>query len=222
MLKRVGITFLFIFVCAVASLVLMEVFNDTTEKIKGFYYVEDNGGERDLNLGPGKEGRTISDRRLDKPIVVDEYLPWFVDPFSGEIGSEKSFIDVVKEYGIFVVLTVACLFWYLRHKKKRKVIKKEFPETSVNRHAVHHDQLAREEETSFTLSDEKLNEIRQMLKEWESHLNILNRKKNHETIQEWFKRIKGPVDIIPIYEKVRYGEKDFSTHELDLLRKMLK
>ena len=89
MLKKVGITFLFILICAVASLVLMEVFNETTEKIKGFYYVEDNGGERDLNLGPGKEGRTISDKRLDKPIVVDEYLLWFVDPFSGEIGSGK-------------------------------------------------------------------------------------------------------------------------------------
>jgi hypothetical protein len=219
MLKKVGITFLFILICAVASLVLMEVFNETTEKIKGFYYVEDNGGERDLNLGPGKEGRTISERRLDKPIVVDEYLQWFVDPFSGEIGSGKS---VVKKYGIFVVLTVVCLFWYLRHKKKRKVIKEGLTDTSVNRHTVNQGIVEGGYNRTITPSDEKLNEIRQMLKDWESHLNSLHRKKNHETIQEWFKRIKGPVDIIPIYEKVRYGEKDFSTHELNLLRKILK
>jgi hypothetical protein len=222
MLKRVGITFLFIFICAVASLVLMEVFNDTTEKIKGFYYVEDNGGERDLNLGPGKEGRTISDRRLDKPVVVEEYSPWFVDPFSGEIGSGKRFIDVVKRYGIFVILTVACLFWYLRHKKKRKAIKEDPAETSVSRYTVNKDQLEGAEKIPFTLSDEKLNEIRQMVKDWETRLNILNRKKHHETIQEWFKRINGPAEIIPVYEKVRYGDKPFTHKELQLLKKFLR
>ena len=219
MLKKVGLTFLFILICAVASLVLMEFLNETTEKIKGFYYVEDNGGERDLNLGPGKEGRTISERRLDKPIVVDEKLPWFVDPFSGEIGSGKS---LVMKYGIFVILTVGFLFWYLRHKKKRKVVKEDLTETSINRHTVNQGMVEGGDNRTITSPEEKMNEIRQLLKDWENHLNSLQRKKNHETIQEWFKRIKGPVDIIPIYEKVRYGEKDFSTDEVDLLREILK
>ncbi|MEI2665151.1 hypothetical protein [Rossellomorea sp. LJF3] len=219
MLKKVGITFLFILICAVASLVWMEFLNETTGKIKGFYYVEDNGGERDLNLGPGKEGRTISDRRLDKPVVVDEPLPWLIDPFSGEIGSRKS---VIKKYVFFVILTIVFLFWYLRYKKKRKVVKEDLTETSVNRLIVNQGMVEGGDNRTIISPEEKMNEIRQLLKDWENHLNSLQRKKNHETIQEWFKRIKGPVDIIPIYEKVRYGEKDFSTEEVDLLRKILK
>ncbi|MCR8847053.1 hypothetical protein NQ095_01430 [Rossellomorea sp. SC111] len=222
MMKKVGITVLFILICAFASLVLMEVFNETTGRIKGFYYVEDHGGERDLNLGPGKEGRTISERRLDKPIVVDEYLPWIGDPFSGEIGSGKRFMYVAKKYGILVVLAFVCLFWYLRHKKKRKVIKEDPAETSVSRYTVNKDQLEGADKMPFTLSDEKLNEIRQMVKDWETRLNTLNRKKHHETIQEWFKRINGPAEIIPVYEKVRYGDRPFTHKELQLLKEFLR
>ncbi len=61
-----------------------------------------------------------------------------------------------------------------------------------------------------------------MLMDWESHLNTLNRKRKHETIQEWFKRIKGPTEIIPVYEKVRYGGKQFTSQELNLLKNFLR
>lgn len=220
MIKKVGITLLFILICAGASLVLMNLFNETTEKIKGFYHIEDPDKEWILNTDPWSGG--WGDRRLDEPIIVDEYLPWFVDPFSGEDGDGKGLLDVAKKYGIFVVLTIGSLFWYLRQKKKRKQKKEDPTETSVNQHTVYPGQLECTEETSITLSDEKLNEIRQMLKEWESHMNTLNRKRTHETIQEWFKRINGPTEIIQVYEKVRYGGKPFNHKELHLFKKLLK
>ncbi|MBN8190857.1 hypothetical protein JI667_01730 [Bacillus sp. NTK074B] len=78
------------------------------------------------------------------------------------------------------------------------------------------------EEGSITPPEVKLNEIRQLMRDWEAHLNILNRKKNHETIQEWFRRIKGPTEVIPLYEKVRYGGKSFTNKELHLLKKFLR
>jgi hypothetical protein len=220
-LKKVGITFLFILICIGASLVLMNVFNEATQKIKDFYHVEDPGGESDLTLGPG-EGRTIDYKRLDEPIL-GRWTPWLVDPFSGEDGSGKGFMEAVKKYGVYVILSVFILFWYIRYKKKKRKDKEEVPpELDHVRHADNSVDLQDTEDESLILSEENLNEIRQMLKEWESHLNTLNRKRNHETIQEWFKRIKGPTEIIPVYEKVRYGGKQFTSQELHLLKNFLR
>ncbi|WP_226673072.1 hypothetical protein [Rossellomorea aquimaris] len=220
-MKKVGVITLFILICAGTSLALVEVLDETTDKIKGFYFVEDTGGESNLSLGPGKEGRTISEGRLDEPFVVEEPLPWFEDPFFGKDGGSKGLLWVAKKYGVFVVLAAACLFWYLRRKKKKERIV-DVPETTRNPYTVHPDQLEPREDRSITLSEEKLNEIRQMVQDWDSRLTIINRKRHHETIQEWFKRINGPAEIIPVYEKVRYGGKSFTHKELLLLKKCLK
>ena len=221
-MKKVGIITLFILICAGTSLALMEVLDETTDKIKGFYFVENTDGESHMSLDPGKEGRTISDERLDEPIVVDEPLSWFMDPFSSEDGSSgKGFFGVAKKYGLFVVLSAACLIWYLRRKKKNKKTE-GIPETSNTPYTFKTDQSESVVEQPVILTEEKLNEIRQMMKDWETHLSILNRKKNHETIQEWFKRIKGPTEVIPLYEKVRYGGKSFTNKELQLLKKFLR
>ncbi|WP_141771792.1 hypothetical protein [Rossellomorea aquimaris] len=218
MMKKIGITFLFLLICLGASLVLMNVFNVATEKIKAFYHVEDPDREWVFDPTPWSGGS--HDRRLDEPIV-GEKLPWFVDPFSGEDGSGKGFIDAVKKYGVYVIFSVVFLFWYIRYKKKKRKDKEEvMPESDQARYAVNSVDL--QEDESLILSEENLNEIRQILKEWESHLNTLNRKRTHETIQEWFKRIKSPTEIIPVYEKVRYGGKQFTSQELHLLKNFLR
>jgi hypothetical protein len=225
MLKKAGITFFFILICAGASLVLMNVFYEATVKVKDFYHVETPGEESDFNLDPDapRDGRTISEKRLKEPIVVDEYLPWFVEPFSGRFESGNGFANIAKKYGIFVILAVVFLFWYLRYKKKKRNNKEEpLVATDFNQHAVKSGDFRNPEDRTFPLTEEKLNEIRQTLIEWENHLNTLNRKRSHETIHEWFRRIKGPVEIIPIYEKVRYGGKPFTHEELKLLKKFLK
>ncbi|MEL3972121.1 hypothetical protein AAEO50_07505 [Rossellomorea oryzaecorticis] len=220
-LKKAGITILFILICAGASLVLMNVFNVAAGKVKDYYHVEDPDREWVFDSKPWSGG--WGDRRLDEPIVVDEYLPWFVDPFSGEDGSGKGFVDAVKKYGVYVILSVVFFFWYIRYKKKKRKDKEEGPpDPDQSRYAVISNEMQDSSEMAFTISEENLNVIRQLLFDWESHLNTLNRKRSHETIHEWFGRIKGPVEIIPIYEKVRYGGKPFTYEEVLLLKRFLK
>jgi len=47
-------------------------------------------------------------------------------------------------------------------------------------------------------------------------------KREAETINEWFERIKGPLEIIPIYEKVRYGEKNCTEEGIKFIKNSLK
>jgi hypothetical protein len=219
-LKKAGITFLFILVCAGAGLGLMIVFNEAAGKVKDFYHEEDPDREWVLDSKPWSGGS--HDRRLDEPIV-SEKSPWFVDPFSGEDGSGKGFVEAVKKYGVYVILAVVFLFWSIRYKKKkRKGNEAASADSEHARQAVKSNELPDSEERAFTIPQENLNEIRQMMMDWESHLNTLNRKRSHETIHEWFWRIKGPVEIIPIYEKVRYGGKPFTYEELQILKRFLK
>jgi hypothetical protein len=223
-LKKAGITFLFILICAGGSLVLMNVFNEAAGRVKDFYHAEAPGEESfDNDPTAPLDGRTISEKRLKKPIVVEEYLRSFSEPFSGGFGSGNGFVNTAKKYGIFVILGVVFLFWYLRRKKKkRKGIEVVAPVSEHARHSNKSGDFRTPEDKTFPLTEEKLNEIRRMLIDWERHLNTLNRKRSHETIHEWFRRINGPAEIIPIYEKVRYGGKPFSHEEVQLLKKFLK
>lgn len=222
-LKKAGITFLFILICAGASLVLMNVFNEAAGKVKDFYHVEDPGGEGGGGLPPGKEGRTISEKRLKKPIVVEEYLRSFSEPFSGGFGRGSGFVNTAKKYGVFVILGVVFLFWYLRRKKKKR--KGIEVVARASEHARNSDKsvdFRNPEDRTFPLTEEKLNEIRKMMMDWEKQLNTSNRKRSNETLHEWFRRINGPIEIIPIYEKVRYGGKPFTYEEVQLLKRFLK
>ncbi|OAT79727.1 hypothetical protein A6P54_16680 [Bacillus sp. MKU004] len=222
-MKKAGITFLFILICAGASLVLMNVFNEAAGKVKDFYHVEDPGGEGGGGLPPGKEGRTISEKRLKKPIVVEEYLRSFSEPFSGGFGRGSGFVNTAKKYGVFVILGVVFLFWYLRRKKKKR--KGIEVVARASEHARNSDKsvdFRNPEDRTFPLTEEKLNEIRKMMMDWEKQLNTSNRKRSNETLHEWFRRINGPIEIIPIYEKVRYGGKPFTYEEVQLLKRFLK
>ena len=50
--------------------------------------------------------------------------------------------------------------------------------------------------------------IRKTLVEWERTLPFHEQRRSYETMQQWLSRICRTRDIIPIYESVRYGEKD--------------
>lgn len=47
-------------------------------------------------------------------------------------------------------------------------------------------------------------------------------KREAETINEWFERIIGPKEIIPIYERVRYGEKSCTEDEIRFMKNTFK
>jgi len=67
-----------------------------------------------------------------------------------------------------------------------------------------------------------IHEIRRYLQKWEAGLVGKRMKREAETINEWFERIKGPLEIIPIYEKVRYGEKNCTEEEIKFIKNSLK
>jgi len=64
-------------------------------------------------------------------------------------------------------------------------------------------------------------EIRIMLIEWEKQLPKSQQRKSYETIQQWFERIGKNYEIVPFYEKVRYGKKQILNDEIELVRKLL-
>lgn len=62
------------------------------------------------------------------------------------------------------------------------------------------------------------NEIRQEFIQWEKRLDKHKKRKAYETIQQWFQRIGKSPAIIPIYEKIRYGEKEYSLEDLEKVK----
>ncbi|PEB54460.1 hypothetical protein CON65_17270 [Bacillus pseudomycoides] len=65
-------------------------------------------------------------------------------------------------------------------------------------------------------------EVRAMLIKWELTLPKFEKRRLQETVQQWFSRIHKSNDIIPIYEKVRYGEGTASNEELQIMRRWVK
>ncbi|MFB7142249.1 hypothetical protein ACFCYN_21720 [Gottfriedia sp. NPDC056225] len=64
-------------------------------------------------------------------------------------------------------------------------------------------------------------EIRVLLIQWEKQLPKIQQRRTYETIQQWFERIDKKQDFVPLYEKVRYGNKTLSMVEIEHIRKLL-
>lgn len=56
--------------------------------------------------------------------------------------------------------------------------------------------------------------MRIKLIEWEKTLQLHEKRRSHESIQQWLNRISRTNDIIPIYESIRYGNNPSS--EIDV------
>ena len=116
---------------------------------------------------------------------------------------------------LIITSTIILAFLYFKKKKHRKST-----ESSSTLRPI---QQTRTETT--TIADEHNNdinsihnEIRLELMNWEKKLPKHNRRKPYETMQQWLQRINKPATIIPIYEKVRYGEKEYSASDLESVR----
>ncbi|MBM7587705.1 hypothetical protein JOC86_004279 [Bacillus pakistanensis] len=226
MLKKIGLGLLFLLLCVSLSYGVMSTTDIVSDKIRNFYNEENQGGGSELGSSHLGSGRTISERRLEEPVTVDEYLPWFAEPFTGIGVVGDSLLDNVKKYAIEILLPlVAVIFLICIHRYRKKKREKEMKITSAtikDKLLLMKDHSNENSGTNMSASLEEINEIRRIVRDWERQLNFLARKKANETIQEWFERINGPVEIIPIYEKVRYGEKISTKQELLYLRKVLK
>ncbi|MCP3741955.1 hypothetical protein [Rossellomorea sp. BNER] len=224
MLKKIGLGLLFLLMCVSLGYGVMSTTDIVSDKIRNFYNEENQVDGSEFGSGSsGSGGRIIYDRRLEEPVTVDKYLPWFVEPFTSIVG--EGLLEKVKKYGILlfplaIVVFLICIHHY--RKKKREKEMKITSATIKDKLILKQDNSNENSGTNIPVSTKEINEIRRMVKDWELRQNFLSRKKASETIQEWFERINGPVEIIPIYEKVRYGGKSCTHQELLYLRKVLK
>ncbi|MEN1936627.1 hypothetical protein AAIE21_13765 [Paenibacillus sp. 102] len=143
-----------------------------------------------------------------KGIPRDRKVPIGGEEFLG-FNTENIFIQI----GIlfFVMLIVFFIFRRMRNKKQEihhiDLKQKEIRKVEGN--------VEQEKQDSFIFPDE---EVRAMLIKWELTLPKFEKRRFQETVQQWFSRIHKSNDIIPIYEKVRYGEGSVSNEELQMMR----
>lgn len=128
------------------------------------------------------------------------------------VSIENIFIQI----GILFLVMVIIIFIFRRMRNKKQTI-----------HHIHLKQkevrkigedAEQEERDSLILPAE---EVRAMLIKWELTLSKFEKRRLQETVQQWFSRIHKNSDIIPIYEKVRYGEGTASNEELQMMRKWI-
>lgn len=137
-------------------------------------------------------------------------------PIGGEeflgVSTENIFIQI----GILflVILIVFFIFRRMRNKKQQihNISLKQKEIRKIGTDAEPEDQ------DSLILPAE---EVRAMLIKWELTLPKFEKRRFQETVQQWFSRIRKSDDIIPVYEKVRYGEGTASNEELQMMRRWI-
>ncbi|MEY8350834.1 hypothetical protein AALF16_21595 [Bacillus cereus] len=128
------------------------------------------------------------------------------------VSTENIFLQI----GIFVLVVLIIFFIFRRMRNKKQAIhhidlkQKEIRKAEGN--------VEQEDQDSLILPIE---EVRAMLIKWEMTLPKFEKRRLQETIQQWFSRIHKGDPIIPIYEKVRYGEGTASNEELQMMRRWI-
>ncbi|MEH7463311.1 DUF4129 domain-containing protein [Bacillus thuringiensis] len=69
------------------------------------------------------------------------------------------------------------------------------------------------------LSSMPENKIRAAVARWERALPQYEQRRPFETIQQWLFRVRKSKDIVSIYEDVRYGHRDFSSEDVEKVKK---
>ncbi|MGG3674764.1 hypothetical protein [Bacillus nitratireducens] len=150
---------------------------------------------------------------VDTRTKIDRKIPLFVrknswtDVFSV---LSNSWISVV--FYVIIAVVILYAFYKLMRKKvtkseieqdKQSITKENTDRTEKNKKVKHQFEQPLPKDT-----------IRKTLVEWERTLPFHEQRRPYETMQQWLKRICRTIDIIPIYESVRYGEKTYT--ELDI------
>jgi hypothetical protein len=163
---------------------------------------------------------TELDEEAQEGTEVEPLLKTVLSPFMGEDTSNKK-----RNYLLFSVLALCTgitgYFIYRKYRKNQQGNDKSTPsspDVTKNDEEVsveHSPSLKKETQSNIHL-------VRKHLQKWEKTLSSHKQKRPAETINEWFTRINGPMEIIPIYEKVRYGESGCSEKEWQLVKRVLK
>jgi hypothetical protein len=119
-----------------------------------------------------------------------------------------------------IVFILLCIISFIFFKKKKKKIQSIFPIEESQK--LSKTRKTNKKETNSNKQSLLPNEqISIMLIEWEKQLPKAQQRRSYETIQQWFERIGKNHEIVPFYEKVRYGKKQILNEEIELVRKVL-
>ncbi|ABS20680.1 MULTISPECIES: hypothetical protein [Bacillus cereus group] len=126
----------------------------------------------------------------------------------------NSWITVV--FYLICILIIVCFIYKYVRKQIRK--KRKHPKT------YHTSNQKINTEKKGGIINKPLNQlptdpVRIKLIEWEQTLQLHEKRRSHESIQQWLYRICRTRDIIPIYESIRYGNKPSS--EIDVEKTVL-
>ena len=187
----------------------------STGKVKGIPPEEDSNSDSgvlyEMEDLPDFDKDGYYKKEDHKGIPRDRKVPIGGIEFLG-VSTENIFLQI----GI-VVLVVLIIFFIFRRmrNKKQEIHHIDLKQKEIRKVEGHVEQ---EDQDSLILPIE---EVRAMLIKWEMTLPKFEKRRLQETVQQWFSRIHKGDPIIPIYEKVRYGEGTASNEELQMMRRWI-
>ncbi|MGD6802012.1 hypothetical protein [Rossellomorea aquimaris] len=227
--------FLIIFILAAISVatLLASLANTSSNQITT-YYGEMQEKQQTAWLGNFTEsekrkskGETIIENdETDEEGVIVENAEGVIEDVGEKDALKGSSSSMTSKKTLIVSITAILLVSVLLFrffKKRKNMIKNELrsPANKKNSLDDHEDRAGVIPDNPEFLDETDKNEIRKLVQNWQANLSPNKRKRKDETIHEWFVRIKGPMNIIPIYEKVRYGEASYTNEEYKLVYKEL-
>lgn len=222
MMKKTLVIFVFLCIGLAAAFLLSEGSMVATSKIKHFYSNKEEA--QSVHGGPPLVVNADQFRALEGP--PDHSGIWrriiVIGKFPVEIPSSNG--SIVRRTIITVVVALSLLvatLWYRAKKKRTNEVSNYVPD-AFKEPCQKKAEKENSTITTETLPLSNMNEVRVTFKQWENRLSPFKKRKKNETISEWFHRINGPVEVIPLYEKVRYGYADFSKEELERFISKLK
>ncbi|MFK4426377.1 MULTISPECIES: signal peptidase II [Bacillus] len=186
-----------------------------SEKKSEKIYKETINNENNEDYGTPLEKTKVGDKGIRTK--TDSKMPAFERKSSwGDVFSvlSSSWISIAF-YVIIVMSIIYSIYKYIRKRLTKTEIIQE--KESVTKQTV---VRTTKDEKVIDQSEKSLpaDTIRKKLVEWERTLPFHEQRRPYETMQQWLKRICRTIDIIPIYESVRYGEKTYT--ELDIKKTM--
>ncbi|MFI8684641.1 hypothetical protein [Rossellomorea sp. NPDC077527] len=200
MKKKLFFTLLFLLLSSCIGYLFTLSSMSMAHKIKSHFSVEEKVMESDappVNVNSNSKWEEWNGE-LPKWRVLYRIIggPDLVADFRNKGGSRK-------KAAIGAIVLVLLLLYFLA--KRRKKHRDESQENVMEQRTPLPKTDVYEEDIPEPLSFQDLDEVRVLLIKWEQRLSASQKKRHHETLSEWFKRIEGPTEIIPIYDKVRYG-----------------
>jgi hypothetical protein len=225
MQKKILFGLIFLILISAVGMVIGRTSMLAADKIKSFY--KEDEGEK---LGDLTDVKVIDYipkwREIDEEAPDDEkrqeviVLKWGKEILKDNLGLVEFLKKSAKTpFPYILLLLIFLLFKFYKNRKKKNTRQIDSFLLSKEGRTDESSKTSPGEEQS--LSMEELHQIRKVVRKWESGLPFYQKKRPHETIHEWFRRIDGPYEIISIYEKVRYGGQDSSKEELRLMKSTL-